>query len=80
MFKERKQGDIEENVGEVFVGDDASVHCNNERLLAELRDVLEDPAQVCELQRNSGCDLAMCGSKPHSGRPRASTHANHVLF
>ncbi len=34
---------------------------NNERLLAELRDVLEDRSQVCELHRSSGRDLVMGG-------------------
>jgi hypothetical protein len=49
-----QEGDIEENVGEVLVCDDTSIHCDNERLFAELRDVLEDCTQVCELHRSSG--------------------------
>ncbi len=67
-----QQGDIEEDVGEVFVRDDASIHCDNERLLAELRDVLKDRAQVCELHRGSGRDLAMGGSKPAFRTPASA--------
>ena len=37
---------VQEDVGEVFVRDDASVHRDDECLFAELRDVLENPAQV----------------------------------
>ena len=42
-----QHGDVQEDVGEVLVRDDDSIHCNNECLFAELRDVLKNPAQVC---------------------------------
>jgi hypothetical protein len=38
--------DVQEDVGEVLVRDDDSIHCNNEYLFPELRDVLKNPAQV----------------------------------
>ena len=41
-----EDGEVEEDVGEVFVGDDASVYGENEGFFAELRDVLEDFAEV----------------------------------
>ena len=58
-----QDGDIEENVGEVFVCDDTRIHRDNERLLAELRNVLEDRAQICELHRVSGCDFGFGGAR-----------------
>jgi hypothetical protein len=39
---------VEEDVGEVFIGDDGAVHANDEGLLPELRDVLQDAAQVSQ--------------------------------
>ena len=41
-----QHGHIQEDVGEVLVRDDDSVHCKNECLFPELRDVLKNPAQV----------------------------------
>ena len=38
--------DVHQDVGEVLVGDDRAVHADDERLLAELRDVLQDAPQV----------------------------------
>ena len=52
-----QEGDIDENVGEILVCDHTSIHCDNEGFLPELRDVLQDCAQVCELHRSSGLDL-----------------------
>ena len=40
---------VQKDVGEVFVRDDGAVHGENEGLFAELRDVLQDAAQVGEL-------------------------------
>ncbi len=37
---------VQEDVGEVFLRDDACVYCKNEDLFAELRNVLKNPAQV----------------------------------
>ncbi len=37
---------VQEDVGEVFLCDDASVHGKNECLFAELRNVLKNPAQI----------------------------------
>ena len=42
-----QHGDVQEDVGEVLVRDDDSIHGNNECLFPELRDVLKNPAQVC---------------------------------
>ena len=44
-----QQGDVEEQRREVVVGDDAAVDRQDEGLLAELRHVLQDAAQVGEL-------------------------------
>ena len=44
-----QQCEVEEEVGEVFVGDNAAVDCEDEDLFAELGDVLEDSAEVGEL-------------------------------
>ena len=38
--------DVQQNVREVFVSDDAAIHADDERFLAELRDVLKYAAQV----------------------------------
>ena len=43
-----EHGDIQEDVGEVLVGDNGAVNADDERLLPELGDVLQDAAQVCE--------------------------------
>ena len=40
--------DVEQDVGEIFVGDDGAVHRDDERLLPELRDVLQDAPQVSQ--------------------------------
>ena len=57
-----QEGDIEEYVGEVFVCNDACIHSDDERLLAELGNVLEDRTQVCELHRVSGSGSILTGS------------------
>jgi hypothetical protein len=59
-----QQGDIEENIREVLVYNNACIHGDNERLLAELRNVLKNPAQVCELHGSSVDDLVLSGLKP----------------
>ena len=41
-----QHGDVHQDVGEVLVRDDRAVHVDDERLLAELRDVLQDAPQV----------------------------------
>ncbi len=41
-----QHGDVHQDVGEVLVGDDRAVHVDDERLLAELGDVLQDAPQV----------------------------------
>ena len=41
-----QHGNVHQNVGEVLVRDDSAVHVNDERLLAELGDVLQDTPQV----------------------------------
>ena len=41
-----QHGNVHQDIGEVLVGDDRAVHVNDERLLAELRDVLQDAPQV----------------------------------
>ena len=41
-----EDGDIEQDVGEVFVGDDRAVEAEDENPFAKTRDVLEDAAQV----------------------------------
>ena len=41
-----QHGDVHQDVGEVLVRDDRAVHVNDERLLAELGDVLQDAPQV----------------------------------
>src|SRR5262249_17232115 len=41
-----KDRDIQQDVGEVFVGDDRSVEAEDKNLFAKTRDVLEDAAQV----------------------------------
>src|SRR5205823_12833394 len=41
-----EDGDVEQDIGEVFVGDDRAVDADDEDLLAKARDVLEDAAQV----------------------------------
>ena len=38
--------DVQQDIGEVLIRDDAAVYCDNECLFAELWDVLENPAQV----------------------------------
>ena len=43
-----QHGDVHQDVGEVLVGDDGAVHADDERLLAELRDVLQDAPQVSQ--------------------------------
>ena len=40
--------DIQQDVAEIFIGDDGAVHLNDERFLPELRDVLQDAAQVSQ--------------------------------
>ena len=49
-----EQRDVEEQRREVVVRDDPGVDGQNERLVSELRDVVEDAAEVGELH---GCDL-----------------------
>ena len=49
-----QHGDIEDNVGKIFVDNDAGVHGDDEYLLAKLWDVLKNPAQVAELHDGSG--------------------------
>jgi len=44
---------VEENIGEVFVGDDDAVNFNDESFFAKLRDVLKNPAQVGQFQINT---------------------------
>ena len=41
-----QHGNVHQQVGEVLVGDDRPVHADDERLLAESRDVLQDAPQV----------------------------------
>ena len=41
-----QDGDVQEDVGKVLVGDDDSVHRNNKSLFPELRYVVKNPAQV----------------------------------
>ena len=41
-----EDGDVEQDIGEVFVGDDGAVNADDEDFLAKARDVLEDAAQV----------------------------------
>ena len=44
---ERAQdGDVEEDIGEVLVGDNGAVDADDERLFAKTRDVLKYAAQV----------------------------------
>ncbi len=49
-----QDGNIHEEVGEVLVGDDRAVHVDDERLVAELRDVAENAPQVGEFHVSSG--------------------------
>ena len=49
-----EQGDIEQQRREVVVRDDAGVNRQDERLVAELRDVMQDAAEVGQLH---GCVL-----------------------
>ena len=42
---------VQQDVGEVLVRDDNPIHGNDERLFPELRNVLKNPAQVCQLHR-----------------------------
>ena len=44
-----EDGDVEEKVGKVVVGDDGAVDGDHEGLLPEPRDVAEDAAKVCRL-------------------------------
>ena len=37
---------IHEDIGEILVGDDRPIHADDERSLPELRDVLQNAAQV----------------------------------
>ena len=48
-----QHGDVHQDVGEVLVGDDRAVHVDDERLLAELGDVLEDAPQVGQFHVSS---------------------------
>ena len=63
MFSERSTATSSRSVGEVFVGDDGAVHREDERLLAELRNVLQDAPQVVALvhvdvvDAVAGCEL-----------------------
>ena len=41
-----KYCNVQQDVGEVLVRNDRSVHCNDECFFPELRDVLKNPAQV----------------------------------
>ena len=41
-----QEREVEEDVGEVFVGDDASIHGEDEGLFPELRNVLENSAEI----------------------------------
>ena len=41
-----QDSDVEQEVGEVLVGDDRAIHGDDEGLLAEARDVLEDAPKV----------------------------------
>lgn len=41
-----EHGDIEQDVGKIFVGDDRAVDAENEGLFAEARDILQDAAKV----------------------------------
>ena len=41
-----EDGDVEQDIGEVFVGDDGAVDADDEDFFAKARDVLEDAAQV----------------------------------
>ena len=51
MFSDQQQRDVEQQRGEVVVGDDVAVDREDERLLAELRDVLQDAPQVGQFHR-----------------------------
>jgi hypothetical protein len=44
-----QHGNVQKNVGEVLIRNDDSIHRNNENLFPELRDVLKNPAEVCQL-------------------------------
>ena len=39
---------IQKNVGKVLVGNNSPIHADDEYLFSELRDVLEDPAEISE--------------------------------
>ena len=41
-----QDGDIEEDVGKVFIGDNRAIDADDEGLLAEARDVLQDAPQI----------------------------------
>ena len=40
--------DIQQDVGEIFVGDDAAINADDKYFFTELRDVLKDAAEVGE--------------------------------
>jgi len=44
---------IQQDIGEVLVGDDGAVDADDEGLLPELRDVLQDAAQVGQFHVSS---------------------------
>ena len=50
-----QHGNIHQDIGEVLVRDDRAVHVDDERLLAELGDILQDAPQVGQFHVRLGC-------------------------
>ena len=75
-----EQRHVEQQRREVVVGDDGAVDREDEGLLAELRDVLQDAAQVGQLRQldDSLVDISACGALPCVSRTVAWRYHNRV--
>ena len=69
MLSDRSSATSTQQRGEVVVGDDAAVDGEDERLLAELRDVVQDAAQVGELHRQPRIILSRAAGPAVAARP-----------
>jgi hypothetical protein len=45
--------DVQEDIGEVFVGDNRAIHAQDERFFAELGNILQDAPQIGEFHARS---------------------------
>jgi hypothetical protein len=75
-----QESDIEEYVGEVLVCDDTCIHCDNERLSRNCGTYWRIARRSVSFTVTPVAIWPWADRSPHSGRPRARPHGNHVPF